>query len=224
MPLIQHPSFGSQPVKYDVTYLPDDPDGQVAITINRMRQYAREDAGSPEIQRELRNALRSYPQLSPLEAIFRWGKTHTRFLNDVDIVTPIAGGLKGVGNHPIIETLVRPRDLVIMAQPTEDCDGHAMYGASMLMAAGVPPSDIWFVTVAADPADPTQFSHVYLAAMLNGVRVPIDISHGDYPGWEVPAARRYRVAEWSLNSPMESLLLFGVAAYGAYKILERRAA
>jgi hypothetical protein len=223
MPLVHHPAFGSAPVQYQVTELPDDPDGQVAATIGLMRQYAKEDAGSPEVQSALRQALRAYPGVSPVEAIFRWTKARTTFQNDIDIVSRIAGGLKGVGNSPIIETLVRPRDLVVMTQPTEDCDGHAMFGASMLMAAGVPPSDIWFVTVAADPTDPSQFSHVYLAVSLSGLRVPLDISHGQYPGWEVPAHRVYRKEEWSLTSPWESLVFLGIAAYGVSRIYRRAA-
>jgi hypothetical protein len=57
-----------------------------------------------------------------------------------------------------------------------------------------------FVTVAADPSDGYQsFSHVYVAAYAEGRRMPLDASHGSWPGWEVPLKAVGRIREWPVN-------------------------
>jgi hypothetical protein len=86
-----------------------------------------------------------------------------------------------------------------------------MYGAAHLMARGVPCS---FVTVAADDSDPSMYSHVYLAAYPNGQRVPIDLSHGHYPGWET-VNRFGKRKEWPIGSGFNFLGL-GLLAAGGY--------
>jgi hypothetical protein len=43
------------------------------------------------------------------------------------------------------------------------------------------------VTIAADSSDPSQFSHVYLIANINGTWIPIDaVNHNNPWNWEAP--------------------------------------
>ncbi len=82
------------------------------------------------------------------------------------------------------------------AKHKEDCDGFTSYLAALLIALGVPCS---FATVAAHKEDPSIYSHVYVVAYPNGQRVPLDSSHGEYPGWEAPNEfNKFR--EWPVNS------------------------
>jgi hypothetical protein len=70
-----------------------------------------------------------------------------------------------------------------------------------------------FVTVAADPRMPGQWSHVYVVAYLGGKRVPLDTSHGDYPGWE---ASEYvtRRQEWDVDGAgLKQWLVIGLVAW-----------
>ena len=217
--MVQHDAFGAVPVQYSVTRLPDDPDGQVAATIGQMRRYAREDAGTPEIQREIRTALRQYPGVPAYDAVFHHVKSKTSFRNDVDIVNPILSRMGGLGGDDVVETLIRPRDMAVMPSRMGDCDDYSMYGASMLLGMGYTPHDVMFVTVAADPQAPGNFSHVYLAVFDDERKIPLDISHGQYAGWEVPRDRVSRREEWSLANPIETAALLVAAAYGAWRLM-----
>jgi hypothetical protein len=92
-----------------------------------------------------------------------------------------------------------------------------MYAAALLVAAGVSAS---FVTVAADEADPGRYSHVYVAAYpKGGGRVPLDASHGEYPGWEVES-RYGRRREWPVTGGggRELLVWAGMVAVVGYGI------
>jgi hypothetical protein len=62
---------------------------------------------------------------------------------------------------------------------------------AMIACNGVP---FEIRVVAARPDDPQRFSHVYGRAVLGDRwRLPLDASHGKYPGWQVPANRQFRV-------------------------------
>jgi hypothetical protein len=184
-------------VHFRVDAVPDDPDGQVRATIPLMRRYAVFSAATDEIRRDLVTAsiLGSGDILAGIHSF-----VHSSLEFRPDEAT--AAALPGIPNvDTMVEVLVPPVDLsrAIAAgrRPAEDCDGFSMYVAALLLAAGI---DCAFVTVAADPAEPRNYSHVYVAARpAAGIRVPIDASHGDYAGWECP--NRYgRRAEWPLRS------------------------
>ena len=80
-----------------------------------------------------------------------------------------------------------------------------MYCAALLKALDI---DCCFATVSADPANPSVFSHVYVAAYWRGKRVAMDCSHGPYAGWENPTS--YRLQEWPIHD-RDSLALVGLA-------------
>jgi transglutaminase-like putative cysteine protease len=211
MPLIHHPGFGAV-IRYEVTELPDDPAGQVAQTISLMGRYATEDASSPEITRDLQQALASGPGLPPEQAIFNYVKNRVRFVGDNVTASPFQVNT----TIPIVETLVRPRDLSVMCSGggqcsrAGDCDDFSMYGASLLLALG---RDVRFVTVAADPSQPGIYSHVYVVVYReDGTRLPMDLSHGPYPGWEVQQVTRRE--EWSMNGGVNTVLVAGAILLG----------
>lgn len=107
---------------------------------------------------------------------------------------PPARPLSGVVDPLTTEVLIRPADILEMPAPAGDCDDHAMLAASMLLSRGIEPE---LVTIAADPAAPQVYSHVYARARLAGERVAMDTSHGEHIGWEAPAAGKRRT--WRLQ-------------------------
>lgn len=172
-------------VRYTVHEVSDDPDTQVAQTIELMRQYAFEDSQSPAIRQDSWNAMQTG---DPIEDTWNYisrkdGVRGMRFVHDEETGRPWGD----IGSwRPVVETLIRPADQAGLSRPKGDCDDFAMYGAANLLSRGVPCS---FCTVAADPRDVSVYSHVYLVAYprtgkFAGRRVPLDLSHGWFAGWE----------------------------------------
>ncbi len=206
MQSIYHPGLG-QSVNYSMVQVPEGGDGQTAAVVGLMNRYATEDATSQEIQADLRSALAQCPGCSPVEAVFWWVKGRVRFVRDEDTASPFPTVDGGV----VVEALIRPRDMSVLCggggggsgnsagntascSRVGDCDDFSMYTAALLKAAGVPCA---FVTVAADGGS-NDYSHVYVAAYPNGVRIPLDTSHGARPGWETGNA--HRVREWPVGA------------------------
>lgn len=196
MMLVRHPSMGDVHVTVKVTS--DDPDEQVKDTIGLMTQYALEDASTIDIRRDAARAcnvlgLDSSPE-SRCASLWQWVKNKIRFQEDQHLAAPLERAGLSAKDYPVVEVLVRPVDISRGAQ-NGDCDDFSMYLASLLTAAAIPCS---FVTVAADSHQPQNFSHVYVAAYPNGNRIPLDASHGQAPGWEVP--RYTRRQEWPVTT------------------------
>lgn len=209
--VLRHPTLGQ--VKYAVTEVPTGGDGQTAAVIGMMSQYASEDSKHPIIISEAQEAVASRPDIPPYEAVFWWVKGRVRFVRDEETVMPWQKDTVS----PVVEALIRPVDMVVMCnggsscQRIGDCDDFSMYTASLLLALGIPAS---FVTVAASQ-DSDDYSHVYVAAYPGGVRIPLDTSHGGYPGWETRQARR--ITEWPVGGGAGKLLgLALLAGLGVY--------
>jgi hypothetical protein len=193
----------------------DDPDGQVADTINLMSEYVRSDARSPEVIKEAATvAPMGTPPDEVVEAVFWHVKRLISFQHDDVTAAPLATRLAqaGLSDIPVIEVLIRPRDMVTWREDTGrgqvgDCDDYAMLTAALLRAHGISSS---FVTAAADPRVPGQYSHVYVAAYPPSGRIALDTSHGAYPGWEVENASRKE--EWPVDAGLRGLLLAGIIA------------
>jgi hypothetical protein len=212
---------------YSIRALPESSDGQVRSTINQVIRYIREDACSPFIQSEAERMLR-LGQGDPNKGVFNLLKSSIRFKRDEKIADDLQ--VDDARKPDTIEVLIRPVDQWLLIKlrglGVGDCDCFHMYGACLLWALGIPCS---LVTVSADPERPWEFSHVYLASYWNGVRTPLDISHGDYPGWE--CRNLGRVREWKVQPNWEEslsdagLIVGGlVAAYFGLQFLLRRAA
>lgn len=98
------------------------------------------------------------------------------------------------GTNPLVDqTLIPPASLLAMEPPEGDCPQFSMLGAAMLSVCCIPS---WFKTIAADPAEPNTFSHVYLVVDVGrpGRLLPFDASHGPEPGAEY--SRRFKEKIW----------------------------
>lgn len=215
---LYHPGIG-ETVNYLAEVVSDDPATQTGQVIGIMRRWVRADYHTPEIQARAQEHITS----DVVADIYDYTHGALQFVRDEETAAPIQPGY----DLPIVETLVRPRDMAIMGRPQGDCDDFTMYAAALLMSQGVPVS---FVTVKADPREPDNFSHVYLAAYPQfgpwaGQRVALDLSHGLYPGWETPSYFGER-AEWPVEDRTGLLVAIAAAAGVAawYFTRPRRAA
>ena len=106
----------------------------------------------------------------------------------------------GDGNE--LQLLIAPEALLHMERPKGDCAVFTTLVCALLDCLAIP----WeIVTVAVDPRQPGIYSHVYARAVLeDGRRLPLDASHGAYPGWEVPRSRASAVQVWDEDgNPIE---------------------
>lgn len=220
--LAKHPEFGL--VRYELHALPDLPDEQVAGTIALMRRYVLEDACSAPIQRQARSIAASVASLSGpdlAQAVFSFVRSRVSFSLDESISSAFHAPVSA----PIIEALIRPVDMAVLCEDggcrrMGDCDDFSMYVAALLLALGINCS---FVTLAADPADPNRYSHVYVAAYTEAGRIPIDASHGEKAGWE--AENKYgKKKEWPLKesrweTPFLAAVILAAGVYGVYLCL-----
>jgi transglutaminase-like putative cysteine protease len=202
----------------------DDPDQQVADTINLMAKYVREDARAPVVVEAAQEAAPSDDPDDVVEGIFYYVRDLIRFQHDELTAAPLSSQLAKVGlaDIPVVEVLIRPRDLLTWRRdtgkgPVGDCDDYAMLTAALLRARGVEAS---FVTVAADPSHPQQFSHVYVAAYPPSGRIALDTSHGKHPGWE--AERVGRREEWPVGAGLVGLVLTGLVIWALVGMFWKR--
>jgi hypothetical protein len=211
--LLDHPILGL--CEYRLSHVSAVPERQVEEVIGLMRDYALADSESPAIKQDV---ARSTVSGDPIADTWNWiarhgGSRGMTFQRDEITAGPIDLDVW----NPVVETLIRPADQCQLREPIGDCDDFAMWGAAQLKARKV---DCSFVTIAADANAPQIFSHVYLAAyprygQYAGMRVPLDLSHGMFPGWEHGQA--FRLQEWPVVKTWASSLLWGVAAgAGAY--------
>lgn len=176
--------FGSLPTNITRTPASSDPDTAVAQTVVLMLGAIERAAGSPIIQRSASGS--SLPWISAAHA-FWFSKSHVKFVND-DKLLRIALGICTPE-----EFLIEPPRLITMPRPRGDCDDFTMLVCSLLACDGIP---YQIETVAADPRVPGIYSHVFCSAIVDGQHLPLDASHGAYPGWEVPIERVTRRQIW----------------------------
>jgi hypothetical protein len=193
--LAYHPDFG-QLVSYQFDRVPDDPDTQVRLAVHAVIRMVLEDCGKPIIQRAAAQAL-ELGGGDPITGAWRAIKPFIQFRQDVDIANDL--DIEDTRKRDVVETFLSPATQARLIQlrgfGVEDCDGYTMYAACLLRALGIPTT---MCTVAAERDRPRLFSHVYLVAYRNGVRIPMDLSHGPYPGWECPNLDRLR--EWPVSA------------------------
>lgn len=138
---------------------------------------------------------------SPWASIWWWVKHKVKFVHHAKLL----GQWIGAGDE--LQLLIRPDALLKMQQPKGDCAVFTTLVCAMLDAAGLP----WeIVTVAVDLRQPGIFSHVYARVILrDGRRVPLDASHGKWPGWEVPPQAVSAKQVWDQNgNPIEDTQRF----------------
>lgn len=183
---------------FSIETLPDDPDGQVECTVAKMIERSQRDACTPEIQRDARHCL-MLGGGDPLLGIHRWIRSHMVFKTDAEQTERFRFMLPGP-DHYFVEAFTDPVDVsrLIAAKGIAegDCDDFHMYCSSLLTALQVACS---YCTVAASDQQPRDYSHIYVVAYLDGARIPMDTSHGQFVGWETPN-RLGRRKEWPVCS------------------------
>jgi hypothetical protein len=98
-----------------------------------------------------------------------------------------------LGYSDALEALMEPAVMIRCEQPEGDCDDFTMFICALLQCQGIP----WqIVTLACSRRQPGIWSHVFPRAVIGSLRLPLDASHGTYPGWSVPARDIQRMAVW----------------------------
>lgn len=185
-----HPDFGHAAVIWEPRPTLED-EAFTAQTIERMTQYAAAASRSPMIRQVALLAAGNHTsQASQAGGVWKWIRDRVRFRTDEETARPIAADPENT------EVLIPPEHLLRMERPAGDCDDFSMLAAAMLLALGIPAS---FRTVAADPAT-ERYSHVYVIAHTAEGRLPLDCSHGRFPGWEVRALGKAR--DWRIEEQM----------------------
>jgi hypothetical protein len=202
MPAAYHPDFG-QSVQYEFRALPEAADGQVRSTIRDVIGYVRKDSHSPFIQDEARRMV-ELGEGNPNLGLWQMLKPSMRFKRDEAIADDLH--VEDARKRDTIEVLIRPIDQWLLIKlrgiGVGDCDCYSMYGACLLAALGIPSA---LCTVSTEQGRPNEFSHVYLVSYWNGIRFPLDVSHGEYPGWECPNLGR--IKEWQVMPSKSDQLL-----------------
>jgi hypothetical protein len=119
-----------------------------------------------------------------------------------------------------LQLLISPDLLLRSKRPAGDC---AVYTPLVCAALGTLGIHYEFVTLACDPRDPDLYSHIYARAVLrDGSRIPLDASHGKYPGWEVPREHQIRKQVWDeAGNPIPDEQPRPVAHLGQYSRVRR---
>ncbi len=228
-----HPDFGTT-VNYTFEPMPDDADAQVDVAIKKVCEYINADAQSPIMHEQAARCVEEGAG-DPVTGIWNHIKRCLRFRQDTDIANDLATDDPRIKD--VVEVFIRPLDQALLIQlrgmGVEDCDGYTLYGACLLLCCGIPCN---LVTIAADGDSPRRFSHIYVAAYISPAeggalkRVPLDFSHGLYPGWEGPHLGRIR--EWPVEESacakflrvMMPVAFIGAAIVGIRYLQNRRLA
>ena len=176
-----------------------DPDTATAQTIGIMCGHVKNAARDLVVIGTARDARERFSRIDGngqavrdiAAAAWWWPKLFCKFtLHDFII-------RERLGEVGHLQGLISPEVLVRMDRPEGDCAIFSECIAAFLRVLGV---GYEWVTVAVNPREPEIFSHVYLYAILpDGTRIPLDASHGDYPGWQVPSAHVSRRQVWDAD-------------------------
>jgi len=180
-----------------------DGDPGVDETIGYIRQLVDEGLCDPRVRRVATEIIRGagvlpYDELGEVRAIFEWARNwrNVRFFKDM------------VGKE-----MLQPA-WSILESGAGDCDCiNAILLPSLLGAIGYPTRA---VTVAADPADPGQFSHIYIEVLVDdgsegGAWIPLDVAR---PGaaWGKMPEHFWRIRRWPLMDAADIPDISGLTA------------
>lgn len=93
-----------------------------------------------------------------------------------------------------LEALIEPAVMLLCERPEGDCDDFTMFLCALMECQGLK----WdIVTLACSKNQPGIWSHVFPRCHLaDNFALPLDASHGKYPGWRVPARDIQRLQVW----------------------------
>lgn len=166
-------------------------------TIRLMSRLVRSCLDDPLVKQTARQAVAQFgadplyagdPERARAAACFWWAKHYVKVMPHDRFKALVAA-------YPEKrQVLIAPGDLLRLSDRKGDCSTFTLLLCALLESLGVRTE---FVSVAVEPDEPTLYSHVYARAVLpDGTRLPLDASHGRYPGWEVPAADVFRKQVW----------------------------
>lgn len=177
-----------------------DPDTATAQTVELMCEQIARAVRDPVVQAAAKDALqfRGGPLYKgePGEhraiaaSVWWWCYTQLRFVHHEPMIRAL------FNEQDQLQLLISPDVLLRTKKPAGDCAVYTSLVCALLKANGIP---FEIVTVACEPSQPSIFTHVYARAVLSadGTRLPLDASHGKYPGWEVPRAHALRKQVWN---------------------------
>jgi hypothetical protein len=182
-----------------------DPDQATAETVRLMCEHIARAAEDPEVQRVAMEAVRRFrggptelasgqdptAPINVAKSAWWYAKHRLKFEHHEKMIRVM------FGESGQLQLLISPEILVRLSRPKGDCAIYVLLVCAILKCWGVPYE---IVTAACDPSEPGIFSHVFCYAVLpDGTRLPLDASHGKYPGWQVPFAHRSRTQVWNEN-------------------------
>lgn len=173
----------------------DNDDEATAATVKMMADYIKQGVTDPVCQKWAHDAVFQFGnrQRTPLALVWSvfWKLKHCVKLTRDETV------LFHIGQKNARDLLIAPAVLVRQLVPKEDCDGFTMLCCTLLEILGLKP---YIVTVKADARRPGEWSHVFCMVDLpDGERIPIDSSHGPFPGWMIPRRDIFAVQLWDMN-------------------------
>jgi hypothetical protein len=191
-------------------------DAGVAQTIAHMRSLIDAGVKNPDVNGLAINIIRQsgappHDEIAQAKAIFEWVLRNIYFVND-----PV--GVDQDGEHTAKE-LPRPPEVTLQLG-AGDCDCFVVLMCTMLQTIGIRTR---IVTIACDPSDPSQFTHVYPEAFANGEWVSVDAAR---PGasFGVEPEICYRKKVWDKPPSIRGLFgahqqRFSLNGYAALKSL-----
>jgi hypothetical protein len=204
---------GSPPVRMIVEPMPyEDSNRSTAITIERMCQLIHHSArnpffggaahaipyrwrGSPAMPAAQFQELDPASRQRVMVATADWWfvKHFIRFVQDQGLVQKLTGLPEA------LEGLIAPEVMIRCVEPQGDCDDFTMFLCCLCECQGIE----WeIVTLACSRRQPRIWSHVFPRAVIGNMRMPLDASHGAYPGWSVPSRDIQRMAVWDRNGQL----------------------
>ena len=160
-------------------------DVETAQTVTFMDEIAAAESTAPAVIGATHEALdqagldQTADPLAITQAVYWWLKRTIRY-----VPTP--------GTSPLVDqTLIEPTAVLAMPEPIGDCPQFSMLAAAMLRVCCI---NSLFVTIAAEPKFPDQWSHIYNTVEVRPGRfLPFDSSNGPEPGAEFAKPFKRRV-------------------------------
>lgn len=167
-----------------------DSDVSTAQTVNAMAAHIRAALSDPVVQR-VALTLAGGSRRETAARVWAWIKQNVRFVSDEEQLERL------LGRADELELLISPPVLLRARVRQGDCDDFTMLACSLLLSLGCP---ALIKTFKCERSDPGRWSHVCAAAVLeDGAVFPVDASHGDYAGWEVPARDVFDSQLWDMH-------------------------
>lgn len=161
-----------------------DSDEATAQTVRFMASLVKHSLSDPIIGQAWRDAWQRFAGITggdEVQCAWWYAKSTVKFVHHQELLRDWLYTLDD------LQLLISPEALLKMQSPKGDCAIFTTLIQALLAYQGI---QFETVTVAVNPSVPELFTHVYAQAVRpDGARVPLDASHGKYPGWEAPPDR-----------------------------------